>query len=129
MPDTMRAALVKGCKLTPRELDNLNFVLDMMLDNKGPKPAARINKESTTFAALHNARVDKLLVDMTEAHDRETITVSIGGNKIEVGSGSAIDTVTDLTEARAVKVQVNIVSEVYTLRLTPERLPNHEPLN
>lgn len=31
LSDTMRAALAKGRKLTPAELDDLNFVLDMMV--------------------------------------------------------------------------------------------------
>lgn len=31
MSDTMRAALAKGRRLTPLELDDLNFVLDMMV--------------------------------------------------------------------------------------------------
>lgn len=31
MSDTLRAALAKGRRLTPSELDDLNFVLDMMV--------------------------------------------------------------------------------------------------
>lgn len=52
--------------------------------------------QKVTFAAIQRARLDKLLVEMLRAYDREMTAVPLGGTVIETGLGSEIETASTL---------------------------------
>lgn len=60
------------------------------------KAAAASIEQQITFAAIQRARLDKLLVDILGAYDREMTSVPVAGVSVETGLGSEINTATDL---------------------------------
>lgn len=84
LSDTIRATLAQGKKLSFAEVEDLNFVLDMMVvDELDDDTAQRI-----TFPAVQRARLDELLADMLRACERATTT---HGLVVETGLGSEVD--------------------------------------
>lgn len=112
LSDLVRLALSKGRKLTSAEVEDLNFVLDIMivdeLDDELPSQRATSSAsagggggghnttQKVTFSTIQRARLDKLLTDMLRAHDKEITAVPIRGKMFETGLGSEIDTATSL---------------------------------
>lgn len=95
LSDTTRATLSKGKKLSFSELEDLNFVLDIMLIDKlgddDPSKASTITVPKVTFAAIQRARLDKLLADMLKAYEREMTSINMHGIVVETGLGSEIE--------------------------------------
>lgn len=110
LSNELRSALSQGRKLFVQELEDLNFVLDMMivdkLDDEAPsqrrQPGSSAGGPTTllkiTFSAIQRARLDKLLADMMVAYDKETIAAPLGGRVVETGLGSEIDVASTLQE-------------------------------
>lgn len=86
LSDTIRATLEGGKKLSLTELEDLNFVLDMMVVDE--VDAAH----KVTFEVIQNARLDKLLVDMIKAYEQVTTSVYLH----ETGLGPEIETASSL---------------------------------
>lgn len=83
LSDTIRATLAQGKKLSFAEIEDLNFVLDMMVvDELDDDTAQRI-----TFPAVQRARLDELLADVLRACERATTH----GLVVETGLGSETD--------------------------------------
>ncbi|KAF3770145.1 hypothetical protein M406DRAFT_245904 [Cryphonectria parasitica EP155] len=187
LSDLVRSALSKGANLSSQKLEELNFVLDMLLVDKLDE------EHKITFSVIQRARLDKLLADMLRAHDKEATAVPLGDNAIETGlrsetetasslqrcwqsrfesdylaidkyryedlmSGSLRDMVWSATASDGLgvwipkevieisevegnatffpgqykihswSIKLNMASEVYTLRLTLERLPGQTPM-
>lgn len=66
------------------------------LDDETPAepPGAHVGAGVTqkiTFATIQRARLDKLLVDMLRAYDKEATAVPLGGIITETGLGSEIE--------------------------------------
>ncbi|KAJ4422430.1 hypothetical protein N0V82_002878 [Gnomoniopsis sp. IMI 355080] len=100
MSDAMRVALAKGRKLTCEELEELNFVLDMMLvDKLDHEASAPSVQKNITFPMIQDARLDRLLVEMLGAYDREMTTVPVGGVSFETGLGQEINAAADLQKS------------------------------
>lgn len=100
LSDSIRATLGQGKRLSFAELEDLNFVLDMMivdkLDDDIPSKASTAQTQKVTFADIQRARLDKLLVDMFTAYEREKTAVNMHGVVLETGLGSELDTASTL---------------------------------
>ena len=100
LSDTVRAALSQGRTLALLELEQLSFVLDMMLsdeiDYKTASEASATGQASQklTFSTIQNARLDKLLSEII--HVYETESFSARPPIAEVGLESEIETVQSL---------------------------------
>lgn len=62
------------------------------LDSNVPTAASH----KVSFLTLQTARLDKLLVDMLRAYERETTSVNMHGDVVETGLGSEIETASSL---------------------------------
>lgn len=97
LSDSIRAALYRGRKLTPLELEELTFVLDMMLvgeidENTASK--APTASQKITFSVIQNTRLDKLLAETIQVYENENN--SARPRIAEVGLGSEVETVQSL---------------------------------
>lgn len=92
LSDSIRATLAKGRRLSFSELEDLNFVLDMMivdkLDHEAPSKTKTATTQKITFPAIQRARLDKLLTDVLRAYERETNSINMHGLVVETGLGS-----------------------------------------
>lgn len=102
LSDEVRSALSKGRKLIVQELEDLNFVLDMMVVDKLDDEAPSLRRQSgssagspmllkITFSVIQRARLDQLLADMLAAYDKEMTAAPLGGKVVETGLGSEIE--------------------------------------
>lgn len=100
LSDSIRATLGQGKKLSFAELEDLNFVLDMMivdkLDDDQPSKAPTAKTHRVTFPDIQEARLDKLLVDMLTAYEREKTAVNMHGVLLETGLGSELEAASTL---------------------------------
>lgn len=100
LSDTVRAALSQGRTLTLLDLEELAFVLDMMLadeiDDKTPSkdPATIQASPKITFSTIQTTRLDKLLADIIYVYEIESF--SARPPIAEVGLGSEIEKVQSL---------------------------------
>lgn len=100
LSDVVRAALFQGRTLTLLELEELSFVLDMMLvdeiDDKtlSKVPASSRASQKITFSAIQDTRLDKLLADIIHVFEIESS--SARPSLAEVGLGSEIEKVQSL---------------------------------
>lgn len=67
---------------------------EMLPAKKSGAGAGASVMQKITFASIRRARLDKLLVDMLRAYDRETTAVPLGGTAMETGLGSEIESKT-----------------------------------
>ncbi|POS73559.1 hypothetical protein DHEL01_v208052 [Diaporthe helianthi] len=99
LTDSIRAALSHGRTLTLLEMEELAFVLDMMLvdeiDGKTPAeaPATYHNSQVTTFSVIQNTRLDKLLADIIHVYENES---TARPRIAEMGLGSEVEKVQSL---------------------------------
>ena len=100
LSDTIRAAISQGRTLTLLELEELAFVLDMMLvdeidektASKAPRPTYA--SQNITFSVIQNTRLDKLLTEIIRVYEIESDSARprIAG----VGLGSEVEKVQSL---------------------------------
>lgn len=100
LSDTIRAAISQGGTLTLLELEELAFVLDMMLVDeidektapKAPRPTHA--SQNITFSVIQNTRLDKLLAEIIRVYEIESD--SARPRIAEVGLGSEVEKVQSL---------------------------------
>lgn len=99
LSDTIRAALSQRRKLTLLELEELAFVLDMMLldevDGKtaSKAPATSLTSQTITFSVIQNTRLDKLLADIIHVYENGSTARPLIA---EMGLGSEVEKVQSL---------------------------------
>lgn len=95
LSDSIRATLAEGRKLSFSDLEDLNFVLDMMivdkLDHEAPSKAPTATTQKITFPTIQRARLDKLLTDVLRAYERETTSINMHGLVVETGLGPEVE--------------------------------------
>lgn len=100
LSDTIRAALFHGSAITLPELEELAFVLDMLvmdeIDENVPSKAPAMSQASQgiAFSTIQHTRLDKLIADIIRVFEIES--ASARPSIAEVGLGSEIEKVQSL---------------------------------
>ncbi|KUI54443.1 hypothetical protein VP1G_01721 [Cytospora mali] len=88
LSDTVRAALNEGKELTPAELEDLSFVLGMMIADEmddAPQSKSQTATQKVDLSIIQHGRLDKLITDMLLAHEEQEVDVKSNGKLAATG--------------------------------------------